>query len=394
MCKHLLILFLLIVSEFVGDARQYIREVDVDFPFKVIKGDSMTFELDERTVHPWAPGSCFQYLSSEDAVAYLNKIDASIKLFDVKSGTIVLSVPLSIEGPDSVGPEPVSFYWVNRDSIFVFSNLNNGRLSLLNSKGEKYRNYELNSTSDELAHTVELKRISGGISYSKQMNALFLGLRVYSPQKMLKRAPYLKLDIASGKLDYFTNPQPYAKSDLGKIPFDHRFGSTAVFYNDLSNELILDFALSPDLWVKRDSDKWLIFRAQSVYYEKPLFLKSELTKYKNNRRKYIDEVRLMPRYSALVYDQYRDVYYRIGRLPFNRELSKRRDMGEELKIYQEFSIQAFDKDFKKIAENKFFDENLLFEQGLFVNEEGLWLLRPQGEDEDVMEFKLMKILKK
>ena len=135
MCKHLLILFLLIVSEFVGDARQYIREVDVDFPFKVIKGDSMTFELDERTVHPWAPGSCFQYLSSEDAVAYLNKIDASIKLFDVKSGTIVLSVPLSIEGPDSVGPEPVSFYWVNRDSIFVFSNLNNGRLSLLNSKG-------------------------------------------------------------------------------------------------------------------------------------------------------------------------------------------------------------------------------------------------------------------
>ena len=69
-------------------------------------------------------------------------------------------------------------------------------------------------------------------------------------------------------------------------------------------------------------------------------------------------------------------------------------MGEELKIYQEFSIQAFDKDFKKIAENKFFDENLLFEQGLFVNEEGLWLLRPQGEDEDVMEFKLMKILKK
>ena len=351
----------------------------------------MTLHLDETTVHPWVVGSCFQYVPELQSIAYLNRIDSSIKLFNKESGEIKMSVPLHREGPDAVGSEPTVFYWLNSDSIFVFSNFNNGRLSLINNRGEKIRTYELSYSDDDLAHTVEISEVSGGLSYSKKSNSLFIGMRVYSLEKMLNRAPYLKLNIKSGEVKRFVDPMPYKKESLSKIPLDQRFTSVAVAINDSTEEVTLNFPLSSDLWVRKEPDPWRSLDAQSVYFEKPVFLKNNLLSYRNDREKYKNEVILLPRYTGLIHDPYKNVYYRISRLPLDGNLYERRLRGEKIKIYQEFSIQVFDDNWRKIAEDKFLDKEVLFTQGMFVDEDGLWLLRPQAENEDIMEFRLMNL---
>lgn len=374
-----------------ASALQLTENREVNYSSHIKMGRDMTLHLDETTVHPWVVGSCFQYVPELQSIAYLNRIDSSIKLFNKESGEIKMSVPLHREGPDAVGSEPTVFYWLNSDSIFVFSNFNNGRLSLINNRGEKIRTYELSYSDDDLAHTVEISEVSGGLSYSKKSNSLFIGMRVYSLEKMLNRAPYLKLNIKSGEVKRFVDPMPYKKESLSKIPLDQRFTSVAVAINDSTEEVTLNFPLSSDLWVRKEPDPWRSLDAQSVYFEKPVFLKNNLLSYRNDREKYKNEVILLPRYTGLIHDPYKNVYYRISRLPLDGNLYERRLRGEKIKIYQEFSIQVFDDNWRKIAEDKFLDKEVLFTQGMFVDEDGLWLLRPQAENEDIMEFRLMNL---
>lgn len=370
-------------------AFQYVKEVTTHYPYEIKESKKLTLPLDAYTGHPWIMGSYFQYLPTEKSLAYLNKIGSSIKLFDLSTGTTLKTVPLSRVGPNSIGNEPSAFYWLNQDSIFIFSDLNNGRLSLINGEGEKLKNYELQSKNDQ--HFVELSEVAGGLVYSK--GKLILGLRVASFNKMPLRSAILSLDIQSGEFIYMQHPLPVEENLLTKIPIDQRYSSTYLAYNHKEDKLIVSFPLSDSLLAKNRDAKWSKHEAGSVYFDELVFLKKPMASYEGTTKKYMDEVRFMPRYTGVFYDPYRQVYYRIGRLTYNKELHLRRKTGSRLKIYQEFSIQVFNKALEKVGESKFFTKGLLYEQGLFIDEQGLWLLCPQEDDEDVMEFRLMKLTK-
>lgn len=368
---------------------QYAKEVATDYSHEINKSQKLLLHLDEETVHPWVTGSYFQYLSSERSLAYLNKIGNNIKLFDLTTGKTIKTVPFARFGPDNVGNEPSAFYWLNRDSIFVFSDLNNGRLSLINENGTKLRNYELQSKDDQ--HFVELSEVAGGMTYSK--GKLYLGLRVASFAKMPFNSSIISLDVQSGEFSYIEHPMPINENLLPKIPIDQRYSSTYIDLNNQERKLIVSLPLSDDILVRDANDMWSTHNAKSVYFDNLVFLRNPIASYGGTTEKYRDELRFMPRYTGIVFDEFRDVYYRIGRLNYNKELYLKRMSGARLKIYQEFSVQVFDSNFKKIGESKFLTKGLLYEQGLFIDEKGLWLLLPQGDDEDEMEFILMELSK-
>lgn len=368
---------------------QYTKDIETNYSHLIKKSETLVLHLDEETVHPWVTGSYFQYLSAEKSLAYLNKIGSNIKLFDLTTGKTIKTVTLARFGPDNVGNEPSAFYWLNKDSIFVFSDLNNGRLSLINDKGTRLRNYELQSKDDQ--HFVELSEVAGGIAYSK--GKLYLGLRVASFAKMPSNSSIISLDVKSGEFSYIEHPLPINKNLLPKIPIDQRYASTHIDLNNQERKLIVSLPLSDDILVRDANDMWSTQNAKSVYFDNLVFLRNPVMSYGGTTEKYRDELRFMPRYTGVVFDEFRDVYYRIGRLNYNKELHLRRKSGERLKIYEEFSIQVFNSEFEKIGESKFLAKGLLYEQGLFIDERGLWLLCPQEEDEDEMEFKLMELTK-
>lgn len=391
MCQNRICLFVLcaLVGGYPLLGIQYTKDIETDYSHFIKKSETLVLHLDAETVHPWITGSYFQYLSSEKMLAYLNKIGSNIKLFDLTTGKTIKTVPLARFGPDNVGNEPSAFYWLNKDSIFVFSDLNNGRLSLINENGTKLRNYELQSKDDQ--HFVELSEVAGGITYSK--GKLYLGLRVASFAKMPSNSSIISLDVQSGDFSHIKHPIPIPKNLLSRIPADQRYSSTYIDLNNQEMKLIVSLPLSDDILVRDANDMWSTHNAQSVYFDHLVFLRNPIASYGGTTEKYRDELRFMPRYTGIVFDEFRDVYYRIGRLNYNKELDQRRRSGERLKIYQEFSIQVFNSDFEKIGESKFLTKGLLYEQGLFIDEKGLWLLVPQEEDEDEMEFLLMELTK-
>lgn len=366
---------------------QYTRELSKAFPYTIQESKKLTLHLAERTVHPWIYGSYFQYIPEGNHLAYLNKQGSNIQVFDLSTGEIIQTVPLFKYGPNNIGNEPVGFYWLNQDSIFISSDLNNGRLSLINAEGIKLKNYELQEVNDR--HFVEISEVAGGMLYHQGF--LYLGLRVADFNQMPNRSGLLTLNVNTGEVSYPKHPLPVEESDLDRIPLDQRYSSVNIDMNRDKNELVLSFPLSNHLLIKNGGSYWLKKEAKSDYFNELTFLKRPSDYYGHATQDYMEEMRFMPRYTGVFYDSYRKVYYRIGRLNYNKELDQQRKAGVKIKIYQEFSIQVFDSTLQKIAENKFFTNGLLYEQGVFINEEGLWLLCPQEGDEDVMDFRLMEL---
>lgn len=387
--RMFLILSLTFLSSYALLGIQYTKEVANDYPYKITKSQKLVLSLDQETVHPWMPGGYFQYLSSENSLAYLNRMGGNIKVFDLATGKTTLTVPLARSGPNSIGNEPSVFYWLNQDSIFIFSNLNNGRLSLINSEGKKLRNYELQSKND--LHFIELTEVAGGVAYSE--GTLYLGLRVFDLNKMPLNSSVVALDISSGNFDFINHPQPIEENLWSRIPLDHRYSSTHLALNIRKGHLVMSHPLSSDVLVWDANDNWSTKNAKSIFIDNLVLLRSSMNSYRGAMEKYHDELILMSRYTGVFFDVYRNVYYRIGRLEFDKELYLRIKSGEKIKFYEEFSIQVFDSSFQKIGESKFTTDGVLYEQGAFIDENGLWLLMPQEEDEDVMEFRLMELTK-
>jgi len=76
-----------------------------------------------------------------------------------------------------------------------------------------------------------------------------------------------------------------------------------------------------------------------------------------------------PKYHNIMYDKYRDVYYRIAEFPY--EFKANESPFDDPKG-REFSVIIFDKDFNIIGETKF-PGNKYFYKMSFVGRDGLYI---------------------
>lgn len=99
-------------------------------------------------------------------------------------------------------------------------------------------------------------------------------------------------------------------------------------------------------------------------------------------------------YNAIIYDKYRNIYYRLVKLP-----KKDYDLNKKYNSMNiPFSIMVLDKDFNILAESEILNikpEFIWFDY--FVNKDGLWISvnNPDNPDynEDTLKFKLFKLEK-
>ena len=92
-------------------------------------------------------------------------------------------------------------------------------------------------------------------------------------------------------------------------------------------------------------------------------------------------------YSLILYDQYRNVYYRLVGFPIPEEDIQSRDF--ERKYTRQFSIMVLDEQFNVLSEHLLPRFEYLLPQSIFISEEGL-NIQKRTEDEDLMHFDVFK----
>ncbi|MGK0488298.1 MAG: hypothetical protein ACJAXB_001480 [Candidatus Endobugula sp.] len=349
---------------------------------------TLELNLDKETARPGIVGKgVFQVIDKR--IYYLNRISNNIKVFDLKSGNTLTTITLLKAGPNAVGPEVETFYVLNKDSIFVFSQFFNSKLSLINSNGLVIKQY--NTWPKDIKSEYDGGMLSARIGGIKVLRSyIYLAHMIYDLPTRQVYSPFTQIDMNTGYvsfLDYVPNTQDFI--DITKLPTLPGYLSQTIEVNNNSNLIINNPLLNEIFSVNPILNRVESHKAKS---DRMMPIKV-LSKSLNNisREQYEKERRdisvLTGYYPTIIYDKFEDKYFRIVRLPYDEEVLKRFRQGVSNKLPPfSYSVIALDKNFNIIDEWVDIKGEFQPESGAFVDERGLWLLERKEEDEDKMIF--------
>jgi hypothetical protein len=168
------------------------------------------------------------------------------------------------------------------------------------------------------------------------------------------------LNFSTGKYSYFMDfPDIYYKHNWGGLYYRMAFMT-----GDDLGRIIYSFPACNDLYIYNPQNK----TTMSVAGGSKFF--SKISPFSNDQNVSVVKVKedatkhyfINPSYSAVVYDNYRKLYYRMADFP-------NPDYGNNDSYYKPCSIIIFDKSFKYLGETKL--PNLVYNQQLIVTEDGL-----------------------
>ena len=348
--------------------------------FTLVKDSvELTIPIDAKT--PYATMCMSYYVDSTGGsvkryLAYLNVNTPSIQFYDLDEKTLSFLVELEVDGPNSVGI-PTGFKVVSLDSIFVAS----GRfykISLINGKGKVIKYCSLLDSNHDNNENI------GKVRVYTPTPLYFIGDWGYmnvAPDRnvftdhFFEGSTNVAVNFSTCESVYFNS---YPSSYKGEV-----WGSTGVNFSTTKNEqdkFVYSFAADGNLYVfDPDTDTTETYYAGSRYID--LIEPMEDWSYEADR-KYVFET---ANYGAIIYDVYRDLYYRIVKhaIPEYDETT-----GAINSYYDKpFSIIILNKDFQILGETKFPGEIYNF-NNFFLTEEGLYMSNSNDKNPDLNENEL------
>jgi hypothetical protein len=353
-------LILLLVSSCIEDNEDSFGE------FKNIKSYTLSVP-DDLAPNSWAQK--FYSGNDERLLYYLNDDEQKLVVFDIARKSLVKEIELSQQGPNNVG-EVFSFSVFSRDSIVLASGPFPFNF-VINEDGGKVGKYDY----------------SWNASYGQEPDFVSLESRYFTDFS------------TSNKFDYFVQRVPYRGMKPKKV--SHR---PIVKFNRSTKEYsLLDFKYPEEYWIQGLPDN-LTFNhdEKSIFYgltgdhnlysiikedgrERKHFLKSKFapddmptTSGFSSREDVMLYDAMTPRYTALIPDPYRKLYYRIVCLPPS-DLSVAKAKPTQLHFYPDrFSIMVLDQSMKVKFETAF-PEKQYFPHGIFIDEEGIHIPKTHPE---------------
>ena len=346
------------------------------------KAGTLELPLDDRTSYQTPHVSYYVDSFSSPKIPYLVFLERNlpaIHFFDLENRILSFSVPLKVEGPESVG-RPNGLKVLNLDSIFVVSGYDR-KISIINHKGKLLY-------SCSLIQDGRLPGSHSGMPLSHTTNPL----NDYGDKLILNVAPdrspwipeyyeapsMITFDVETCTIDYFNN---YPNAMRGKV-----WGSRGMSYSTTRNnkdQLVSSYSSDHFVQVMELSDF-----SQNEYLAKSNYF-DELEPHKNpgvdTNREYVFTT---PSYGAIIFDPYRSVYYRLARHGVS-------EFNQELEFHdQSFSIIILDQDFNTLGETLFPGERYVSSQ-YFLTEEGLYLSTNNDSNpelrEDILSFDLFTV---
>ena len=324
-------------------------------------------------------------IGGHDYLASLNWLTNSLQLFDIQQEKLIDEIAFDIDGPNGAG-RVFGAYVLNFDSILLFTQATN-QVALTDTSGTIYSRIDYQPPAGLTnAFVMNAYFISYPVITGRQMivKAHIEGNYREMTQELLSRYPLsYSIDLSTGKTTpgRATYPADYMPegvksfeysmaSDGEKLVYSF-FGDHRLFYTGLADEQTLKEVKAASQYLP---DKLPLFpvRGERVDTYKYLYASD--------------------RYESLLYDPYRQLFYRIA-IP-------QADYQDEKKLLalrsapRRFSILVLNRKLEVIAEY-LTPDNTYLPQNIFVASRGLYLsaCHPQNPDnrEDLMRFDCLTV---
>ena len=356
---------------------------------ELVAEKQLAFPLDEQTYYL----SISIYQFEENGKEYLHfentrKSLYDIVIFDIENKQIAKRIPLHKTGPNGLpavyGSRP------SPDSKYILIAQNDiSRLSSINDKGEVIRNYDFQTPEGKFA-PLHFGSYYNTPAFVKD-SCLFMEMSAHKPNMKKKDWPethmFASQDLRTGEVKWI----PIFYPPIFKEEYDNIAGGYGFSYdyNYKENRLVCGFFGYDSLMVTDDLKHIRWYNAKSRY------LKSMKPKLGNAMAgiNSIIEFCETPKYWHIMYDKYRDVYYRFAEMPY--KLAPNESPYDEPKG-KEFSVIVLNEDFEIIGETKFPGKKYFYKMS-FVGKEGLYISENNLEnpqfDENKLVFTCFKIKK-
>ena len=339
--------------------------------------DENTYYLSKSMFHFEDEGKEFLSFGNQTKRQYATEII----IYDLNSQNIHKRFPLLREGPNAIPAAYGAVPFGNPD-VFIYYQGNIDRITLSNGDGQVIRRYQKTSPDGKPVSLHE------GFSYA-QFPSFWIDSMVYFHQSVNR--PFVKrndwktipmfasMDLRNGKIKRSSLCYPTIfDTDVKNLISGHNFMYN---YNYQKKLLVCSFCEFDSLMVTSDLTNVRWYNGKSRYLKKMRPILREDTEGFAG----LIESKEAASYSHIMYDKYRDIYYRFAEMPC--ELGPNEYVYNDAKA-REFSVIIFDKDFRIIGETKF-PGNKYFYKMSFIGRDGLYISENNEANPEFDENKLV-----
>lgn len=322
--------------------------------------DENTYYLSKSIFHFEDKGKEFLSFGNQTKRQYATEII----IYDLNKQDIHKRFPLLREGPNAISATYGAVPW-DQDTFIYFQN-NIYKITFSDRNGQVTRRYTINPSDGKPVYMPE------GLSYA-HYPSFMIDSTLYFAQGAGKQSVkrhewktipmFASMNLRDGKISRSTLCFPSIfDMDVKDISTGHEF---VYDYNYKDNRLVCSFIVFDSLMVTDDMKTIRWYDGKSRYLDRmrPI-LKEDADGFMG-----IKEAVEAASYSHIMYDKYRDVYYRFAEMPC--ELGPNEYVYNDQKA-REFSVIIFDKDFRIIGETKF-PGNKYFYKMSFIGRDGLYI---------------------
>ena len=318
-------------------------------------------------------------------LSFLNYGTTQLYFYDFDTEKFLSKVTLEQEGPDGVGM--LSGYYIKDfNHIYVSSYIYQGIIRV--------------DTTGVIVQKIPYRKTGSGYKIISSYNAsshpylppIFIGDKMYITQQNNERfcpAEKTPISVAIDTIQKKYTSLPLTFSILTEKQVKSNGDRFSRDYD--GKNFIYSFYVDEDILVTSiDHAEVKRIRAKSRYIDSPD------EEQPLNAQKGPQLNLELARYGDLMYDPYREVYYRFA-YPKTELDDKINWMGKAVYGRKKFSVIILDKDFQIIGET-LFPEAIYNPYASFVSKEGLYISRDYqmnyDQSEDFMTFELFKLIKK
>jgi hypothetical protein len=325
----------------------------IEYHVKLISsGENLVFEVDDSTSFE---SNYLQttWFRGEEVLAFESKHKNSIQYYSIKQGEKINEIFLRREGTNAVN-EVHGFSILAEDSVLVFDKYVAGAL-LVDSKGIVLNNYRFKDS--RFLNHASMTRLPNVVLGKKLCMFIFPDVDARDPKLFDGKVFFemvFDLNARTSEFIDFSWPVLYR----GKTwSFYHTFPSRIL----AGQHLVYSFGADENIYVVGMDGSVDRYLAKSDHFDK-------IEKFKPDKDD--EEVFFLENgvYGMMMYDPYREVYYRVAGLPCQGRTNEGKSKSVEWKPY---SIIILDKTFSKIGETRLEPVQNFLIKDWFICEKGL-----------------------
>lgn len=324
-------------------------------------------------------------------LTYLNNDEPEIYIYDIKTQELIKTIRYAKEGPDGIGPKAGGYFMKDWNEIYL-PNLYTPEISVIDSAGHKLRGIEYYKFDVDYpfipTRSVSFNPIiyQNGKLYCPQLVNPRLG------EKAIESSPVeLSLDLNTQKIEIL--PMKYPSTVTGKYTLPSLGIETKVSRCSNGELFVYSFSFDENIYVADFDHKEIRkIKAKSAYIDKVNLPENVPTDFHLAVRKMCE----LPFYGNIIYDKYRDVYYRF--VYPAAEFDEPENFADLWQFGRKgFSILILDKQFQVIGET-LFPDNEYVSTLLYIDKAGLFICdnhyKNTGFNENILSFRCFKLNQK